>query len=196
MDRFFVQYSRAINITVNILLVVLCGISYALLLVLYITQGMWTESFMFVDRGSLPPTTAVPLVGVLLAGATSTLLTRSVEHSVWIRLLGGESDLLPTNIFKPDEIHQRSQWSVSPFARLLYVFEGRSWLLRISGLLLFGTAILNPILLYGVRPEIGLRARPPQSHKVILRSLVSFRVSTRKLGRTVSKPTRKTEQVG
>jgi hypothetical protein len=166
MDRFFVQHSRAINITVNILLVVLCGISYALLLVLYITQGMWTESFMFVDRGSLPPTTAFPLVGVLLAGATSALLTRSVEHSVWIRLLGGESDLLPTNIFKPDEIHQRSQWSVSPFARLLYVFKGRSWLLRISGLLLFGTAILNPILLYGVRPEIiheGTTTTIPQS---------------------------------
>jgi hypothetical protein len=35
------------------------------------------------------------------------------------------------------------------------VFKGRSWLLRISGLLLFGTAILNPILLYGVRPEIS-----------------------------------------
>jgi hypothetical protein len=166
MDRFFVQHSRAINITVNILLVVLCGISYALLLVLYITQGMWTESFMFVDRGSLPPTTAVPLVGVLLAGAISALLTRSVEHSVWIRLLGGESGLLPTNIFKPDEIHPRSQWSVSPFARLLYVFKGRSWLLRVSGLLLFGTAILNPILLYGVRSEIvheGTTITIPQS---------------------------------
>lgn len=166
MDRFFVQYSRAINITVNILLVVLCGISYALLLVLYITQGMWTESFMFVDRGSLPPTTAVPLLGVLLTGATSALLTRSVEHSIWICLLGGEPDLLPTKILKTGEIHQRSQWSVSPFARLLCVFKGRSWLLRISGLLLFGTAILNPILLYGVRPKIiheGTTTTIPQS---------------------------------
>jgi hypothetical protein len=154
MERFLRQHSRAINITVNVLLVVLCGIGYSLLLVLYITQGMWTESFMFVDRGGLPPTTAVPLLGVLLTGATSALLTRSVEHSVWIRLLGEDSGLLPVKSFTTDEIHQRSQWSVSPFARLLYMFRGRSWLLRISGLLLFGTAILNPILLYGVRPEI------------------------------------------
>lgn len=154
MERFFKQRSQAINITVNVLLVVLCGICYALLLVIYFTQGMGTESLMFVDRGRLPPTTAVPLLGVLLTGATSALLTRSVEHSVWIRLLGGEPDLLPTKRFTTEEVHQRSQWSVSPFARLLYVFKGRSWLLRISGLLLFGTAILNPILLYGVRPEI------------------------------------------
>jgi hypothetical protein len=154
MDRSLRQHSRAINITVNVLLLVLCGIGYALLLVLYFSQGMWTESLMFVDRGSLPPTTAVPLLGVLLTGATSALLTRSVEHSVWIRLLGRERDLLPTKRYTTDEIHQRSQWSVSPFARLLYVFKGHSWLLRISGLLLFGTAILNPILLYGVRPEI------------------------------------------
>lgn len=154
MERFFRRHSQAINITVNVLLVVLCGISYALLLALYLTQGMGTESLIFVDKGSLPPTTAVPLLGVLLTGATSALLTRSIEHSVWIRLLGGEPDLLPTKSFTLDEIHQRSQWSVSPFARLLYVFKGRSWLLRISGLLLFATAILNPILLYGVRPEI------------------------------------------
>lgn len=153
MERFFKQHSQAVNITVNVLLVVLCGIGYALLLVIYFTQGMGVESLMFVDRGRLPPTTAVPLLGVLFAGATSALLTRSVEHSVWIRLLGGEPDLLPTK-FTTEEIHQRSQWSVSPFARLLYMFERRSWLLRISGLLLLGTAILNPILLYGVRTDI------------------------------------------
>lgn len=154
MEHFFRQHSQAINVTVNVLLVALCGIIYGLLLVLYLTQGMETESLMFVGRGSLPPTTAVPLLGVLLTGATSALLTRSVEHSVWIRLLGGQLDLLPTKSFTTDEIHQRSQWSVSPFARLLYVFKGRSWLLRISGLLLFANAILNPILLYGVRPEV------------------------------------------
>lgn len=154
MERFFRQHSQAINITANVLLVVLCGISYVSLLALYLTQGMGTESLMFVDRGSLPPTTAVPLLGVLLTGATSALLTRSVEHSVWIRLLGGEPDLLPTKSFKTDEIHQRSQWSVSPLARLLYVFKGHSWPLRMSGLLLFANAILNPILLYGVRPKI------------------------------------------
>jgi len=156
MERFYKQHSQAINITTNVLLVVLCGICYAVLLALYFTQGMGTESLMFVDRGSLPPTAAVPLLGVLLTGATSALLTRAVEHSVWIRLLGGESHLQPTRSFTADEIRQRSQWSVSPFARFLYVFQGCSWLLRIGGLLLFGTAILNPILLYGVSPEIVL----------------------------------------
>lgn len=195
MERFFKQHSQAINITVNVLLVVLCGIDYALLLVIYFSQGMGTESLMFVDRGSLPPTTAVPLLGVLLTGATSALLTRSVEHSVWIRLLGGDPDLLPTGRFTTEEIHQRSQWSVSPFARLLYVFRGRSWLLRISRLLLFGTAILNPILLYGMRPEIvheETTTTTAQSDP----SRVSFQGLTRRLGRTVSQAFRKIAQVG
>jgi hypothetical protein len=115
---------------------------------------MGIESFQYVGRGGFAPTTAVPLLGVLLTGATSALLTRSVEHSIWIRLLCGKTELLPTKTFPTEEFHQRAQWSVSPFARLLYVFRGRSWLLRVSGLLLLGTAILNPILLYGVRPEI------------------------------------------
>jgi hypothetical protein len=115
---------------------------------------MGIESFQYVGRGGFAPTTAVPLLGVLLTGATSALLTRSVEHSIWIRLLCGKTELLPTKKFPTEEFHQRAQWSVSPFARLLYVFRGSSLLLRISGLLLLGTAILNPILLYGVRPEI------------------------------------------
>lgn len=170
MERFFRRNSRAINITINIVLIILCSISYILLLSLYFTQGMRTESFMLVSRGSLPPTTAVPLLGVLLTGATSALLTRSVEHSVWIRLLCRETDLLSTKRFRTDEFHQRAQWSVSPFARILYVFKGRSWLLRISGLLLFGTAILNPILLYGVRPETIVR----ETNTTIARSEPAF----------------------
>lgn len=152
--RFLRRHSRAINIAVNVLLMVLCSVSYALLLILYSTQGMGIESFKYIGRGSLAPTTAIPLLGVLLTGATSALLTRSVEHSIWIRLLCGKTELLPTKRFPTEEFHHRAQWSASPFARLLYVFRGRSWLLRISGLLLLGTAILNPILLYGVRPQI------------------------------------------
>jgi len=136
LQRLFGKHSRTINITTSILLGLLCGIVYVLLLVLYFTQGMWTESLRFVDRDGLPPTTAIPLLGVLLTGATSGLLTRAVEHSVWIRLLGRDPG--PSKILATDEIHQRSQWTVSSFARLLYVFQGRSWLLRISGLLLSG----------------------------------------------------------
>jgi hypothetical protein len=75
MERLLRQHSRATNISVNILLMALCGIGYALLLVLYFSQGMGTESFMFVGRGSLPPTTAILLLGVLLTGVTSALLT-------------------------------------------------------------------------------------------------------------------------
>ena len=152
--RFSRRHSRAINISINILLATLCGVGYALLLLLYSTQGMGIESFKYVGRGSFAPTTAIPLLGVLLTGATSALLTRSVEHSIWIRLLCRRTELLPNKKFSTEEFHQRAQWSVSPFARLLYLFRGRSWLLRISGLLLLGTAILNPILLYGVRPQI------------------------------------------
>lgn len=151
---FLRRHSRAINIATNVLLVMLCGVGYALLLILYSTQGMGVESFKYVGRGGWAPTTAIPLLGVLLTGATSALLTRSVEHSIWIQLLHGKTESLPTKLFPTEEFHQRAQWSVSPLARLLYIFRGSSWPLGISGLLLLGTAILNPILLYGVRPQL------------------------------------------
>jgi hypothetical protein len=151
-NTFFKRHSVAVNATTNIVLVLLCAVSYVVLVVLYFTQGMEVESFTYVGKGQLPPTTAIPLLGVLLTGATSALLTRSVEHNLWTKLIRGRPESRFYKEFAQNEPYQRAQWTISPFSRLLYVFSGRSWLLRVSGVLLFGTALLNPILLYGVSP--------------------------------------------
>ena len=147
IQGFLERHSFAVNVAINVLLAGLCCASYAILVALYFTQGLGVRSLMYADESTLPPTVAVPLLGVLLTGATSALLTRSVEHSLWNTLLRSTSAYKNTYY----ELYQLAQWSVSPFTRLLYVFVGQSWVLRGGGLLLFATALLNPILLYGVR---------------------------------------------
>jgi hypothetical protein len=91
-NTFFKRHSVAVNATTNIVLILLCAISYVLLLVLYFKQGMEVESFTYVGKGILPPTTAIPLLGFLLTGATSALLTRSVEHNLWTNLIRGRPE--------------------------------------------------------------------------------------------------------
>jgi hypothetical protein len=167
-NTFFKRHSVAVNATTNIILVLLCAISYVVLFVLYFRQGMEVESFTYVGKGTLPPTTAIPLLGVLLTGATSALLTRSVEHNLWTNLIRGRPESRFYKEFDRNEPYQRAQWTISPFSRLLYVFSGRSWLLRVSGVLLFGTALLNPILLYGLSSII------PPDKRAIERSLPKF----------------------
>jgi hypothetical protein len=151
-NSFFKRHSVTVNAATNIFLILLCVTSYVVLLVLYFTQGMGVESFQHVGKGNLAPTTVIPLFGVLLTGATSASLTRCVEHNLWSNLFRGNPGSRFYDGLAQDEPYQRAQWTISPFSRLLYVFSGRSWLLRVSGVLLFGTALLNPILLYGVSP--------------------------------------------
>lgn len=151
--RYSKRHSLAINITINILLALLCVLSYVFLLLLYFSQGLGVASFTYVNRGTIPPTAIVPVFGILLNGATLALLTRSVEHDLWIKLLG--------NTVQPSlsaESHRRAQWTVSPFARLLYTINGSSLLLRIGGTLLFGAVVVNPVLLYGVSPGVTTQA--------------------------------------
>lgn len=145
--------SFEINVATSIILTLICAFCYALILLLYLTKGLQVRSFMYVGEGSIPPTFIVPLLGIILTGATSALLTRAVEHDVWSTILVRRHGPEVSQHLAADEIHRRSQWSVSPFARLVYALSGQSWLLRFSGMLLFGTAFLNPILLYGVNPS-------------------------------------------
>lgn len=161
IKRFIASFQRscernslAINIAINVLLVTLCLASYILLLVLYLSNGMWTRSFMYINEGNIPPTTVITLFGVLLAAATSGLLTRCAEHSLWSTIINDESASYGAKQVSPDESHRQAQWTISPIARAVYVFNGKSWTLSLGGLLFFGTAILNPVLLYGVSPGV------------------------------------------
>lgn len=151
MDTFqqlLERRSRAANLTINIFLAASCGICYVFLIALYFSQGLGIASFERVIEGTVAPTAVITIFGVVLTGATSALLTRAVEHDLWNRIFGSSS-----RDYTIVELERRAQWSVSPLARLLYTLTGQSWLLRISGFLLFGTALLNPVLLYGVEPR-------------------------------------------
>ena len=53
--HFLRRHSRAINIAINVLLMILCAVGYALLLILYSSQGMGIESFQYVGRGGFAP---------------------------------------------------------------------------------------------------------------------------------------------
>lgn len=143
--------SRTTNLAINILLASLCAISYIFLIVLFLTEGMNLASFRLTNQGTVSPTTVIPVFVIILTGATSALLTRSVEHDLWKTLFSVTDSADGECHFT--ESRRKAQWTVSPFGRLLYTFRGRSWILRLSGLLLFGTALLNPVLLYGVRPQ-------------------------------------------
>jgi hypothetical protein len=91
IDHFIQRNSLRVNIAINTLLMFLCLISYALLITLYLTEGMNIDSLIYISVTptpyALPPTIVIPLIGVTLTSATSALLTRSVEHSLWQTIL-------------------------------------------------------------------------------------------------------------
>jgi len=154
IDRFVKRNSLPVNIAINILLVFLCVTSYAVLLTLYFTEGMNISSLVYISVKpyTVPPTVVIPLLGVTLTSATSALLTRSVEHSLWETILRDKPITSTGRSPEPEDAGQQAQWSTSSFARLRYAFGGRSWTLRFGGLFLLGTAVVNPVLLWGVRP--------------------------------------------
>jgi len=156
IDRFVKRNSLTVNVVINTLLISLCVTSYAVLLTLYFTEGMNIGSLVYISVKpyTIPPTVVIPLIGVTLTSATSALLTRSVEHSLWEAILRDKHITSTGNggSLAPKDAGQQAQWSTSSFARLHYVFDGRSWTLRFGGLFLLGTAVVNPVLLWGVRP--------------------------------------------
>jgi len=159
IKRLLNRHSLHVNVAINVLLLLLCLASYVALFVLYFTQGMSIKAFVEVSHEAftLPPTAVVPLVGVILTSATSALLTRSVEHTLWHAILCDRSTTHSGRSLTPRDASQRAQWSTSPIARLFYCFNGQSWALRFGGLFLLSTAMVNPILLCGIKPSYDVR---------------------------------------
>lgn len=157
--RILERQSIEVNRAINILLLSLCIASYVFLIALYSSGGMSVVALTHIDDDTVSPTTVISVFVVILTGATSALLTRAVERGLWITLLN-DTQSAECHHAEP---HRKAQWTVSPFGRLLYTFCGQSWILRLGGLLLFGTALLNPVLLYGLRPDTITRSsdHPP-----------------------------------
>ncbi|KFY73291.1 hypothetical protein V499_06633 [Pseudogymnoascus sp. VKM F-103] len=139
---------RLLNALFTTLLAVICLVCYALLIILYVQAHLYHIPSLVNDgdTGSIKPTVAVGLIAAMLAAATSALITRCVEHSFWLKLV-------PGNVGSPltvGEITRLAQWSVSPLSKLTYAFNGRSWAIKTSGLLLLSISIITPVLLAGI----------------------------------------------
>jgi hypothetical protein len=162
-ERLLGRYSRALNITVSILLYIIVLICYTLILILFLSpRSLLIPSLIYPDSKGVKPTAIVALIAAVFVGATSALITRSVEQSLWLKLA-------PRHVKKQltvGESRRLAQWSVSPLARVTYLLNGRSPFLKISGIMLLATAIVSPVLLSGIsQVELTIPQISVQSHQ-------------------------------
>lgn len=147
------RHSKTINVAATAFLAILSLLGYLLLIVLFVApHAFHISSLVTVENGRLSPTVAIGLITTVFSGATTALLTRAVEQHLWFRLVAQEDSRSPVPV-SAEESRRLAQWSVSPLARLLYPFSGASVPLRLGGILLFTTAILQAVLLSGVSPR-------------------------------------------
>ncbi|KAG7411033.1 hypothetical protein ACKAV7_010789 [Fusarium commune] len=147
LSKWCNTHSRMINRIINFLLLLSMLLSYILIIILYASPGSYhIRSLLDPSASGIKPATAVTLVTAVLAASTSSLATRCVEQSLWLKLA-------PRFVKKPltiAESRRLAQWSVSPFAHLTYLFDGDSWRLKFGGILLIALAIVGPVLLSGI----------------------------------------------
>jgi hypothetical protein len=140
-------HSRLVNFAACVLLSCVILICYLLILILFLKpSALLLDSLLTPAAKGIKPTTAVTLVGAVLAGATSALITYAVEQSLWLKLSPREVK----NRLTVGECRNLAQWSVSPLARILYVFSGNHWALKAVGVMVVATAVVGPILVSGI----------------------------------------------
>ena len=140
------------NLIISLVSIFLPIFCYTTLISLYVSGGLTIRHFIFIDEEStITPTAVVSAIGVLITGTTTAFLTWSIEHYLWIKLMRSDVCL---GTARARDTHRVAQWTISPLARFTYIFNGRSWGFRLCGLLLLGTAVINPVLLYGLKPGI------------------------------------------
>lgn len=141
---------RAVNMFYTTSLALVCLVCYILLLLLFLQPSLYhIPSLVAVgtpSSWSITPAVAVGLITAVLAAATSALVTRCVEHSLWLRLVPRPVRQTLT----AGEATRLAMWSVSPLERFIYAVTGASWLLKASGLLLLAVTIVSPVLLAGI----------------------------------------------
>jgi len=141
------------NIAISTFQASLSVLSCTALVVLFSTQGFQIKSLTHVGEGPIPPAAVISILTIVLVGSTSVLVTRPVEHGLWFMILHRDLDLETGLHNLDDEVRRRAQWSVSHLARFTYTFRGKSWPMKMSGVLLLGTVVLNPVLIYSVSPK-------------------------------------------
>ena len=75
---------------------------------MFLTQGLYTRSFTHVEGGMLPPTSVIPVLGILLVAATSALVTRAVEHKLWAEIMYETTDRDSSRSSTHKELNRRA----------------------------------------------------------------------------------------
>lgn len=140
---------RTVNAVFSAGLLAVCIICYVLYVLLYVSPETYhLDSLIHPNTGTISPSVAVGLITAVFSGATTAVITRCAEQSLWLRLSSTTPDRHALTV---EEAHHLAQWSVSPLERILiYPLRGASWLLKLGGILLFTTAAINPVLLNGI----------------------------------------------
>lgn len=154
LSSFLDINSRAVNVATVVLTSVVGVISSILVLLLFLSpQSLRLQSLITPDAIGIKPTTAVTLLAAVLIGVTASLINRAVEQSLWLKLAPRDVG----NKVTIGESRRLAQWSVSPLAKLLYLFSGDRWLLKPVGILVVALAVVGPVLVSGISQASSAR---------------------------------------
>ena len=141
---------RSFDAVLSVSQLLICIVCYAMLILLYCRpESYHIKTLLLADSEhwwDIKPTVAVPFFTTILLAVTSSLITRSVENSLWAKLSPHRTGRHLT----VGETRHLAEWIVSPWGRLKYSLTGASFLLRISGLVLFASSIVSSILGFGI----------------------------------------------
>jgi len=125
----FQARGRPFQVVLSAAIAAVRALCYALLIVLYVApERLRIDSLLRPDAGTIiKPAAVVGLLATILAASAVTLVTRCVEHSLWLRL-GPDGSGLDGKVPVPltvGEVRRLAQWSTStagvtravPFAR-------------------------------------------------------------------------------
>lgn len=147
--------SKTGSIVTRIALVSICLICYVLLIILYCAPHIYHLQSLVIVNSSTPkwrrlkPTVVVGLLSAILSAATTALITKAVDNSLWLKL----SPETTRNHLTVRESLALARWTVSASSRIQYMALGRSWLLRFATPFLLATSIVGPVLLSGISPK-------------------------------------------
>lgn len=121
----------------------------ALILVLFLSPESYRlRNLVIPSFDGVTPQVLLALFATLLGMSATALVTRFVEHDSWLTLT---SDLQKSpKALTLDEFTLRSQWTVSPIARMKYLTAGSSIGLKMVGFALLGLGFLTTVLVSGI----------------------------------------------
>ncbi len=150
LQAYYDSHTRRFNSLINLGLVLAAIISYCLLLLLFLaSESLGIDSLVSPEAPGIKPTVTAALLTAIVSASTLAFLTRAVEHHFWLKLAPGAVG--PP--LAAAEVQSLAEWTELPVSRLHYIFLGRSWTLKISGLLLLATTVLTPVIVSGISQD-------------------------------------------